>query len=523
MLHVCFIPNKTVCHFFSEKDHKASTDYKQTDYLWYYIPTAMQTAAITHNRLPAVAGQFYPAKAELLERTVSSLFRTAIPKKCTHVRAIISPHAGYDYSGQVAASAFNQVENNYKRIFILGSSHQVYFQGASVYCTGDYRMPFGRVVVDTEVGKQLVQDYPELFSDDTSPQAKEHSLEVQLPFLDNVMENDYAIVPIILGSVNPDSCKLLAETLRPWFTPDNLFVISSDFSHYPKAEDATRIDANTMEAIRSNQPDKLIETLVAQSKTGTQGLSTCLCGWNAVLTLMYLTADEPLSYQPIQYRHSGHNTERGDSDRVVGYWGIAVSDTKDVPTTVGAEEKGSFQLSETEKKTLLDLSRATLEASIKGKKRSEPPVAQLSSALKAPCGAFVTLRINGQLRGCIGRMETIQPLYKTIMDMTVSAALRDYRFSPVTPEETGRISIEISVLSPLSTIKDTSEITLGKHGILLEKGDRSGVFLPQVATETGWDMETFLGHCSRDKAGLEWNEWQSATIKTFTCLVFEEE
>lgn len=482
----------------------------------------MNTVAIAHDRQPAVAGQFYPEKADVLERTVSTLFKTAIPKKCTNVRAIISPHAGYEYSGQVAASVFNQIETNYKRIFIIGSSHQIYFQGASVYCSGDYLMPFGRVSVDTEVGKQLIQEYPALFIDDTTPHAKEHSLEVQLPFLDNMMENDYTIVPIILGSVNPDTCKLLAEALKPWFTPDNLFVISSDFSHYPKAEDATRIDANTMEAIRSNQPDKLIRTLLSQSKDSIPGLSTSLCGWNAVLTLMNLTADEPVSYQPIQYRHSGYKAERGESDRVVGYWGVAVSGTNERPTQVRTDQNKSFALTQAERKTLLDLSRRTLKATAEGK-TVEADGALLSDGVEAPYGAFVTLRLNGELRGCIGTMETEQPLYKTIMDMTVSAAKFDSRFSAVTPDETDLINIEISVLSPLTTIKDTSEIILGKHGILLEKGNRSGVFLPQVATETGWNLEEFLGSCARNKAGLKWDEWKTATIKTFTCLVFGEE
>lgn len=483
----------------------------------------MTSVAISHDRQPAVAGQFYPEKADVLERTVSALFRTAIPKKCTHVRAIISPHAGYEYSGQVAASVFNQVSTNYKRIFIIGSSHQVYFQGASVYCSGDYLMPFGRVSVDMEVGKELVQEHPELFSDDITPHTKEHSLEVQLPFLDNMIENDYTIVPIILGSANPDTCKLLAEALKPWFTPDNLFVISSDFSHYPKAADATRIDANTMEAIRSNQPDKLIESLVSHSKASIPGLSTSLCGWNSILTLMYLTADEPVNYQPIQYRNSGYNAEPGDSDRVVGYWGIAVSGTDETPTQVRTDQNKSFTLTQAERKTLLDLSRSTLKGTVEGKTVYEPELSLLSNALEAPCGAFVTLRLNGELRGCIGMMETKQPLYKTIMDMTVSAALHDSRFSPVTPDETDLIKIEISVLSPLTTIKDTSEIILGKHGILLQKGNRSGVFLPQVATETGWSLEEFLGSCARNKAGLKWDEWKTATIKTFTCLVFGEE
>ncbi len=481
----------------------------------------MDTASYSHDRQPAVANQFYPGDREQLEQTLDRLFRSAKPKKISGVRAIISPHAGYVFSGEVAASAFQQIDNHYNRVFVLGSSHQFSIQGASVYCAGDYIMPYGREKVDTLIGKKLVNDFPGLFNDNTAPHAFEHSLEVQLPFLHHMLKGDYSIIPIIIGSVDPPMCHKLAAALEPWFTPEHLFVISSDFSHYPNAEDATRVDAKTMEAICINNPNRLIECLKSNVESHIPGLSTSLCGWTSVLTLINLTTDIPVTYHPIEYRHSGFNTEHGDNDRVVGYWAIAVSQDGDKTRTKTATS-ASFNLTANERNTLLSLARKTLQACVRGEKPSKPEFDTLSETLRIPCGAFVTLHLNGNLRGCIGTLETNQPLFETIKDMTVSAALHDYRFLPVGIEEIPRIDIELSVLSPLKTIEDPSEIVLSKHGILIEKGNRRGVFLPQVATETGWDLEEFLGHCARDKAGIEWDGWKTATIKIFTCTVFGE-
>ena len=473
---------------------------------------------ISTDRKPAVAGQFYPVNAEMLQEEVGSYFRAAVEKKHDHVRAIISPHAGYIFSGKVAASAYRQVDENarYKLVFILASSHHFHFDGASVYCDGDYLMPYGTETVDREVARSLVKSHPGLFTDDPLPHMKEHSIEVQLPFLHYRLRNRYAIVPIILGTSDSETCHRLAQALKPFLTKGNLFVVSTDFSHYPDYHSATSVDAATEQAILQNDPQKLLDTLSENKQKQIGNLLTSLCGWTSVLTLLYMTGNDPrYAYHGVEYRNSGDEKMYGDHHQVVGYWSIALMEN-----IVSAKKE--FSLTECDKAALLGEARSTLEKLFTGKESSSPGTSGCSDAVNAPCGAFVTLHNRGKLRGCIGMVSAHDPLVKTVHDMAISAAKSDYRFSPVTAEELDQIDIEISVLSPLKKIKDVSEIELRKHGIYIVQGRSSGIFLPQVAEETGWDLENYLGHCARDKAGIGWDGWKQATVYTFTATVFGE-
>ncbi|HEY5508557.1 MAG TPA: AmmeMemoRadiSam system protein B [Paludibacter sp.] len=474
----------------------------------------MENTTKSIDRQPAVAGKFYPADPDKLQQELTSLFAAAISKQCNQVRAIISPHAGYIYSGGVAASAFNQIDRkiNYKRVFLIGSSHCISFDKAAVYCDGDFVMPYGKEKVDTAFGKMLVERFPDIFTANPAAHQEEHCLEVQLPFLHYTLKTVYSIVPIVIGTSNPEVCKRIASVLKPYLNHENLFIISSDFSHYPEYTDARKVDADTKEAILANDPNVLLTTLSVNAKKHIPHLATSLCGWTSVLTLLYMTLhNESMNYSAIEYCNSGDTKYYGDHDRVVGYWSIALSEKQTA--------KVDFELTEKEKETLLDIARNTLEEHCFHKKYTLD-VDNLSSTLKAKCGAFVTLHKNGKLRGCIGRLIGNLPLYKMVQEMTVSAASHDSRFLPVRQEELPEIDIEISVLSPMKKIDDMAEIELGKHGIFIEDGYHSGVFLPQVATETGWSKEEFLGHCARDKAGLDWDGWKTANLYIFTAIVF---
>ena len=471
---------------------------------------------MTIDRKPAVAGQFYPADKEKLKQEVLHLLQSAEPKHCNHVRAIICPHAGYIFSGEIAASAFNQIDAEviYKRVFLIASSHQDSFNSGAVYCQGNYLMPYGEVPVDIEFGKLLVEQFPDTFTDNPAPHQYEHSLEVQLPFLHYTLKTNYCIVPIIIGTFDPTVCKRIAHALKPYLNSDNLFIISSDFSHYPEYTDAQQIDAITKEAILSNNPEILLSTLARNSKKHIPHLSTSLCGWTSVLTLLYMTSqNDSLEYKAIKYRNSGDVKYVGERDRVVGYWGIAVSEKEN--------QTGGFHLTNSDKETLLNVARKTMEDHCHHNKKSDLKTYKFSETLETKCGAFVSLHKKGALRGCIGLLSSDLPLYKVIQEMTISACSTDHRFSPVEAEELPDIDIEISVLSPLTKIDDISEIELGKHGILIEKYHHTGLFLPQVATETGWNKDEFLGHCARDKAGLDWDEWKTANIYIFTATVFK--
>jgi AmmeMemoRadiSam system protein B/AmmeMemoRadiSam system protein A len=484
-------------------------------------------------RKPAVAGSFYPSSPADLKNAVRAASLTAVQRKSNAlVKALIVPHAGYIYSGGVAASAYNQLDNSkiYKRIFIIGSSHRAAFEGASVFCRGNYSTPLGIVQVDLETARQLVKDNPGTFLDNAEVQLAEHSLEVQLPFLQEKYGSELRIVPILIGSHKYNDCYKIAQGLRKWFTPDNLFIISTDFSHYPSFKDATITDKETANAICSNSVREFLETIERHDRSIVPGLVTSICGWTSALTLLYLTAgNEDLEYVSVQYKNSG-DSPYGDKDKVVGYEAIEVisrSLTTGIdPSRVNSAtqpEGGEFSFSPEEKKALLDISKETLHRFVRKGAVPQVDTADLPLRLKNRLGAFVTLRKNGELRGCIGQFNPHEQLWKLVQDMTIASASRDTRFSPVVTEELKDITIEISVLSPLKKITSPDEIVLGRHGIYIRQGASSGTYLPQVASETGWTLEEFLGHCSRDKAGIGWEGWKTADLYTYEALILEEE
>ena len=482
-----------------------------------FLCTDCQSQGERIDRQPAVAGSFYPSNSEELKATLKQLFFKAVPfKNIQNVIAVISPHAGYVFSGEVAASAFNQIDpaKEYENIFILGSSHYVSFDGASIYTQGNFITPFGTVNVNTELANQLLKNN-NIFSNRTDAHAREHSLEVQLPFLQYHLKKNFKIIPIILGTQSPGTCQRIAEALRPYLNMKNLFVISTDFSHYPSYKDAKIVDKATADAVITNSPEILIRSIASYEQKSISNLATCLCGWTSVLTLLYMTkGNAEVEFTHIQYKNSG-DTEYGEKDRVVGYNAIAVSVKE-------KKERVEFKLADKEKKKLLAIARNTIEHYIKNHTKPEIDEKNLSSILKTNCGAFVTLKKHGNLRGCIGRFDASEPLYKVVQEMAIASSTQDYRFSPVELNEISELEIEISVLTPMRRISSIDKIELGKHGIYIRKGYNSGTFLPQVATETGWTKEEFLGHCAQDKAGIGWNGWKDAELYVYEALVFDE-
>jgi AmmeMemoRadiSam system protein B/AmmeMemoRadiSam system protein A len=483
------------------------------------------------DRDPVVAGQFYPGRSDELNADLIKLFSEAEKKKVKgEVLAIIAPHAGYVFSGGVAASSFNQINprKKYETVFVIGSSHRIAFEGASIYNKGNYKTPLGTVNVDLQIANQLINKH-DVFKYRPDAHEYEHSLEVQLPFLQHIMETEFKIVPIVTGTQSPGTCKKIAAALAPYFNDDNLFVISTDFSHYPKYEEAVKVDNLTASAIISNDPDKLLTTLKKNSQMHISSLATSLCGWTSVLTLMYITNDIPdIKYYPIIYKNSGDARFYGDKSRVVGYYSIAVAKEKQEQTLPENEakkdnpKKKDFELTGSDKKTLLGIARNTIEQYVNNRNIPKIDTEGFSRSLLTQTGAFVTIHKEGKLRGCIGRFEPDIQLYKVVQEVAVSSATRDFRFNPVTPEELDDIDIEISVLTPLRKINSADEIRLGTHGIYIKKGHNSGTFLPQVATQTGWNLEEFLGHCSRDKAGIGWDGWKDAELYVYEALIFSE-
>ncbi len=469
-------------------------------------------------RPPAVAGSFYSADPDILKKDLEFLFSRALPGSTSgQVLAIIAPHAGYPFSGEVAASSYRQVDasRSYQNIFVIGSSHRFAFEGAAIYQSGDFETPFGVVPVNQDLALELTNEET-VFIKHEQAHLSEHSLEVQLPFLQNYMEKDFKLVPILLGTHSPRTCQKIARALEPYLNEDNLFVISADFSHYPDYQSATEVDIRTAKAICSNSVEKFLSAIDENEEKNIPNLATSACAWPAILTLLYMTEEksDDISYKLVQYQNSG-DSRHGDKSRVVGYCSIAVSNE-------GNKNEARFMLSKEDKMDLLKITRLTLDNYIGNGKIQPVKNDHYSAALETHAGAFVTLHKNGNLRGCIGRFQPDQPLYQVVRDMTISASTKDHRFKPVTPAELEEIDLEISVLTPLVRINDPSEILLGVHGIYIKKGSNSGTFLPQVATQTGWTLEEFLGHCARDKAQIGWNGWKDAEIYTYEAIIFSE-
>jgi len=473
-------------------------------------------------REPIAAGKFYTADSVKLKSEVAEYLEDAESTISKNPAAIIVPHAGYPFSGPVAAESFHTIDPNaeFENIFLIGSSHRGHYGKASIYTEGNYETPLGEVKVNLELAKKLVEEN-DIF--DYVPQAHtmEHSLEVQLPFIQYHFKKDIPIVPIVIGVSDREQCKEIARILEPYFNDKNLFVISTDFSHFPPYDPAVKVDNNSAEAIVTNNPDKVEQAMKENEKKNISNLATSMCGWTSVMTLLEITKDKNIDIKKLKYRNSGDSRFTG-KDEVVGYWAI-LFERQGKDRAHQSSEKEEFSLSGNEKKNLIDIARTTLESYLAGNGMPEVPKDLITTNLQTECGAFVTLNKEGQLRGCIGSFESDKPLYKVVQEMAVAAAVDDMRFPTVKEDELKDIDIEISVLTPMKKITSIAEFELGKHGIYLKKDNRSGTFLPQVAEKMNWTKEEFLGHCARDKANIGWEGWKDAELYVYEAIVFNEQ
>ena len=458
-------------------------------------------------RESAVAGSFYSADKRQLLADVKTALSSAKNFDEQDVRALIVPHAGYVFSANVAATSYKTLHKKYKNVFLIGSSHHVNFNGISIYNQGNYKTPLGEVKVNQEIVDALIEK-SSLITYRQEAHAREHTLEVQLPFLQTIYGEELQIIPIILATSEMETIKSLANILKPYFTDENLFVISTDLSHYPSYEDAYRVDKKILDAVVSNEPQKLIQTIIENENSHTKNLQTSACGWASLLTLELLTQEPIYKYELLEYKNSG-DTLYGEKDRVVGYGALRIY-----------KENKEFMLNEEEKKELKEIARMALYEAVVNDKRIQLDKDKLSPKFAQHLGAFVTLSRNAKLRGCIGRFEPNQPLYEVIIEMAISASRYDTRFTPVTQDELEEIAIEISVLTPRKQVNSLDEVIIGKHGIYVEYGSKNGTYLPQVATDLGWDKEQFFKSCCEDKAGIDPVNCKDAKLYIYEAIVF---
>lgn len=455
---------------------------------------------------PNVAGAFYSADPQELSAQIDTFIQQATVKPLdTKVQALIVPHAGYIYSGAIAAYGYKVVsKNKYTTVVILAPSHYFPFDGISIWPEGGFRTPLGIINVDDSFAKQLIDAGRGVIPyASTAVFEREHSVEVELPFIQKVFPAA-KIVPVLMGNPDPKVCLQLAAILDKLIgsRQDVLVLASSDMSHYYPYDTANRMDAVTLGAIKEEDPQKFWDGNLTHQME--------MCGFVPVTTLLLYARERGLKVQVFKHANSGDTA--GDKARVVGYSSVIFF--KD-------DAFGDDKLTVQEKKELLNLARNTVDSFVQTGKVLQ--VKTNDPRLLKTQGAFVTLRKKGQLRGCIGNIVGNKPLWQTIQEMSVAAASQDQRFAPVGKDELKDIDIEISVLTVPYRITDASAITLGKDGVIVSDGSyHQGVFLPQVADETHWSKEEFLNELCSQKADLPADCWKDPknSLWTFQADVF---
>ncbi len=489
-------------------------------------------------RQPAVAGQFYTANPDLLQSEIKEYLAKVKEKKIdANIKAIMVPHAGYVYSAPVAAYSFEQLQNKeIKTAVIICNSHTAYFNGVAIDNSDAWQTPLGLVAIDKNLADRLVESEVSI-KYNSQAHIADHTLEVQLPFLQIVLGDvpfsqelrraSFKIVPILFGNTHDDSYQKLAQALAKNLGENDIVVISTDLSHYPSYEDANRIDQKTLEMIKTADIAKLEEYLTQVESQNIPNEQTVICGVDGVKTVIELY--NLLSWDRIEilkYANSG-DVLAGDKASVVGYGAIAFGQAISVSSLSkeGGEELLSDNLlNKQQQKELLNIARTTVENFVR--EGHKPDFNVQDERLQWREGAFVTLHKDGQLRGCIGQIiPTEKPLWQVVRDMAVSACSEDHRFSPVEEKELDKIDYEVSVLSVPEKIDKWQKIELGQHGVIAQKGLRGGVFLPQVADETGWSKEEFLSQLCWQKAGLSPDCYKDSEVelKVFTAQVFSKE
>ena len=463
--------------------------------------------AVAENiKQPNVAGAFYPSgKDELSSMVAKYIDEAPLVALEGEPVVLISPHAGYIYSGPVAAYGFKALSGkSFDTVVILAPSHYFAFKGASIYKQGAFRTPLGDLKIDSEFAGRIVNAGPKFLFFNPGLFEQEHSLEVELPFLQGSLKEGFKIVPIVLGDMTYEECEVLAGVLASILKGRRVLVVAStDLSHYKPYEEAMEYDTKTIKFITDLDPKGLWD---AVAYTGWN-----VCGIRPVVTsMLYAKALGAEKVDVLKYSNSGDTA--GDKNKVVGYLSAIIS-------LKNGEEA---MLTKDDKKKLLEIARSTILALVSG--NSLPEFHEKSAGLNLKLGAFVTLHKKGELKGCIGSFTSTEPLYMLIPKMSVESASHDYRFEPVRAGELNDIVIEISVLSEPKLIDDWRNIRLGIDGVIIRRGSSSGVFLPQVATETKWDLDTFLGQLCSQKAGLPWESYKdpSSKIYTFQADVFSE-
>ncbi|MDR0994627.1 MAG: AmmeMemoRadiSam system protein B [Verrucomicrobiota bacterium] len=470
-----------------------------------------------------LAGAWYPADADTLRREVNGYLAASAVEPDPSVFAVVVPHAGYAYSGPVAAVGINALAAapRLRRVVVLGFSHRIRLPNrASIPSTEThYRSPLGETPLDTEVLSRWM-DHP-LFTDMADTRQGENSVELPLPLLQAALAGrEWTLLPITLGQMDERSRRRVAEEIAAVLDDETGLVVSSDFTHYGPDYDYVPFQTDVAENL-----DRLdhgaMDFILAGDEAGFEAYCTqtgaTICGSDAIGVLLHLLASS-FTARELAYETSVART--GDERNSVSYASLGFY-RKQAPVRLPANSPRKPVLTRADQTALLALARQSIEDALQGRRRSF--VGSVSPGMKCIMGGFVTLSMDGELRGCIGEIMPRRPLVEVVAERALDAAFEDPRFPPLTPGEWPVVKIEISALTPPEPVASWREIEIGRHGMSVELNGRSAVFLPQVATEQGWTLEETLTHLAV-KAGLHAAAWRdpAARYEVFEAVVFHE-
>jgi AmmeMemoRadiSam system protein B/AmmeMemoRadiSam system protein A len=475
-------------------------------------------------REPAVAGIFYPNNPDELKILVRGHLDnvTNLPEIDGQLIALIVPHAGLEYSGRIAAYGYKLLEESgVNKVILCSPSHRYRFQGLSVYGPFiTWKTPLGDVKCNNTLCDALVS-YNKYIEIIRQAHEQEHSIEVQLPYLQSVLDS-FELIPVVMGGQDKSTIHLLADALESIQLDERTIMIaSSDWQHYRPASDGWKFDSAGLACFEEFDPERL-EKYIELGRVEMCG------GGPAVAVMRAAKAKGADKVKILKYGDSGDIS--GDKSNVVGYAAIAIYKSAVSKSSEEALDPNNkepekelphiLELTDTEKAELLKIARASIDSYLAG---GTVPDFSVSDNLHKFGAAFVTLEKGEQLRGCIGHTSAIEELYKTVSNCAIQAAVQDPRFPPVRSEEMKLIHIEISVLSPMQPVGSLDEIIVGRDGLMIFMGQNRGLLLPQVAVDYGWDRTEFLRQTCR-KAGLSEDSYKSdkAVIYKFQAVIFGE-
>lgn len=428
-------------------------------------------------RPTAVAGSFYPKQASELN-TMLDKYLSLETVKIASPKAIIAPHAGYIYSGLTAASIYSNVEqikDKVRRVVLLGPTHRVYVKGIALPTNTHFASPLGNVTLDTQSLNKISKHSFVHYIDEAHEQ--EHSLEVHIPFLQKVL-SDFVLSPILIGEASPGQVAIILNEL--WGGEETLIVISSDLSHFHDYETAAKTD---------NKTTQLIENFDYEHIGSKQA-----CGCMPMRGLLKLAQEKNMSIKTIDVRNSGDTA--GTKDRVVGYGAYALFENR--------------ILNKIDEALIFDVIHKSIEQGLETGKAFKPDIKGISEKLHKNYAVFVTLKLKGQLRGCIGTTEAHMPLINAAAQYAHAAAFSDPRFKPLTNDEYKNIEISLSILTPAVHFDfDDEQDLINKlrpevDGLIISKNNARATFLP-VVWESLKDPKQFVSELKR-KAGIPASE-----------------